>query len=519
MNLKSDNNSKQSFWLQPRTMVAYAVSLLALAEIIDLTIVAVAIPQMMGSLGANLDTIAMVTTAYIVAAAVFIMLSGIIIRKYGMKRVIMASAIVFVISSVLCGQATSLPEMIVFRIAQGVGGAFLPSVAQSYISKNFIGKEQTKIMTIFSLVVVMGPVIGPVLGGTLVAELSWRWIFYINVPICVVALFLISIYMKAEPMKKIKLDYISFAFMAFGVGMLEYFIDEGNSHSWFKSIGMTTMLTSSLILIGFFIWRGILGKTVVNLNIFKNKNFVFSCIVMFVFMIFATASLAYFPTMMQNIFNYPVDIAGYISAPRGIAAIVTALFIPKLCTIFGERIIIFIGMLAFSIGCLMLSSYGTSVSMSYIITSMAFQGFGMMAFFIPIMQVCFIGIPDEENTDASGVFNFFRNFGASVGTSIAATTISRQMQVNYNDLGQHISPYAEGYQLWLQNIEGVNETMQVAIAQTQVQQQAAFISYLDTFYLSAIALILILWTPFVLKKLPKFTDNSNTTTEDNNDKD
>ena len=169
-----------NFWLQPRTIVAYAVSLLALAEIVDLTIVAVAIPQMMGSLGATIDSIAMVTTAYIVAAAIFIMLSGLVIRKYGMKRIIMASGIIFLVSSILCGQSDSLPEMIFFRVIQGIGGAFLPAVAQSYIAKNFVGQEQTKIMIVFSLVVVMGPVIGPVLGGLLVANLNWRWIFYVN---------------------------------------------------------------------------------------------------------------------------------------------------------------------------------------------------------------------------------------------------------------------------------------------------------------------------------------------------
>ncbi len=500
-----------SFWLQSRSICAYAVSMLALAEIIDLTIVAVAIPQMMGSLGANLDSIAMVTTSYIVAAAVFIMLSGIVVRKYGMKRVIMLSGIVFCISSILCGQATSLPEMIIFRLIQGIGGAFLPAVAQSYIARRFQGREQGKMMVIFSLVVVMGPILGPVLGGILVANLSWRWIFYVNVPICVIAVSLIAVFMKNEPIKNIKIDYISFAFMAVGVGLLEYFIDEGNSHGWFNSIKMIIILTAALILLGFFIWRGVLGSSVVKLSIFTNLNFILSCFSMFVFMLLATASLAYFPTMMQEIYHYPVDDAGYITVPRGLTAMLTAMFIPKLSTIFGERIVMGVGLFAFAIGCFMLSSYGMSVSVGYVVVSMMFQGFGMMCFFIPIMQICFIGISDDENSDASGVFNFFRNFAASVGTSIAATVISRQMQVNYNDLGQHVSPYANGYQWWVQNLSGLNETMQVAIANLQVQQQSAFISYLDAFYMCAIGMMAIIWTPFILKKRSlKHADQSTT---------
>jgi DHA2 family multidrug resistance protein len=490
----------ENFWLQSRTICAYAVSLLALAEIVDLTIVAVAIPQMMGSLGANIDSIAMVTTSYIVAAAVFIMLSGLVVRKYGMKRVIMISGIVFCISSVLCGQATSLPEMIFFRLVQGIGGAFLPAVAQSYIARRFQGQEQAKMMIIFSLVVVMGPILGPVLGGILVANMSWRWIFYVNVPICVVAVTLIAIFMKNEPIKKIKIDYISFAFMALGVGLLEYFIDEGNRKGWFGSIEMIIILTSAIILIGFFIWRGLLGSSVVKLSIFKNTNFVLSCFSMFIFMMFATATFAYFPTMMQDIYNYPVDDAGYITVPRGLTAMITAMFIPKLSTLVGERVVMATGLVAFAVGSFMQAYFGAAVSVSYVVTSMVFQGFGMMCFFIPIMQICFIGIPDEENSDASGVFNFFRNFSASVGTSISATIISHQMQVNCHDLGEHVSPYANGFQWWVQNLSGLSETMQVAIANTQVQQQSAFISYLDNYYMCAVGMIIIAWTPFILKK-------------------
>jgi MFS transporter, DHA2 family, multidrug resistance protein len=497
-----------NFWLQPRTFVAYGVSILALAEIIDLTIVAVAIPQMMGSLGATIDTIAMVTTAYIVAAAVFILLSGVVIKKYGMRRVVILSGLTFLLASILCALSTSLPEIIFYRVLQGIGGAFLPSVAQSYISQKFEGKEQAKVMTIFSLVVVMGPIIGPVLGGILVLNMSWRWIFYVNVPICVAGLLLIFFFMEKTTRRNLKLDYISFLFMALGIGLLEYFIDMGNQHDWFNSISMILIISTSIILIGFFIWRGCLGYSILNFNIFKNFNFILSCFTVFIFMVFATSSFAYFPTMMQNIYNFPADTAGYISAPRGIAAVITALCLPKLISLIGEKLVLFTGIISFSLGCLMLSYLGTTINIPYILTSMTFQGFGLMSVFVPLLQVCFINVPTNENSDASGVFNFSRNFGASVGTSLAATIIAHQMQVNYSGIGSHVSPFSTGYIFWEQNITHIDSDTKIEVLNVLVKSQSAFLSYLDTFYLSAIALLLIIWIPFVLKEPIKVNEDS-----------
>ena len=382
--------SNINFWLEPRTLVAYAVSLLALAEIIDLTIVAVAIPHIMGSLSANLSEVSLTMTSYIVAAAVCIPLTGLVTRKFGMKHVVLASAVIFGISSVLCGMSTSLNEMIFFRLVQGVGGAFLPSIAQSYISRSFTPQEQPKMMTVFSLCVVMGPIIGPVFGGALAENLDWRWCFYVNVPICIAGFLLIWRYMNNDKHDDVKIDYLSFAFMALGVGCLEYFIDEGNTNNWFDSMEMVIVLTIAIVLLIFFVWRGLLGKSVINFKIFKNANFVLCCLSMFLFMLMASASLAYFPTMLQQSFGYPVDTAGYITAPRGLIAFIIAPIVAKLIGKVDARRVMFAGLLTFGIGCFMLSSYAPMVSQSYIICSMLIQGAGMMAFFIPIMQIVFI---------------------------------------------------------------------------------------------------------------------------------
>lgn len=490
----------KSFWFEQRTIVAYAVSLLALAEIVDLTIVAVAVPHIMGSLSANLTEVSLTITSYIVAAAVCIPLTGLVIRKFSMKTVILASAVLFGVSSVLCGMATSITEMVLFRVMQGIGGAFLPSIAQSYIAKNFTQEEQPKIMTVYSLCVVMGPIIGPVFGGVLTENLNWRWCFYVNVPLCIAGFLLISIFMKKDKVEEVKIDYLSFIFMALGVGCLEYFIDEGNTNNWFDSLPMLIIFVVAVILIGFFIWRSLLGKSVIQMAIFKNANFSLCCLSMFLFMMMIAASMSYFPTLLQQTYGYPVDTAGYITAPRGMVAFIVAPIVAKLMSKIDPRKIFFVGVLIFGLSCFMLASYAPTVGPGYVLLSSMVQGVGMMAFFIPLMQIVFIGIAPELHSDASGVFNFFRNFASSVGTSLSATIVSHQQQVSYNDLGSHVSVYQRGYQWWSQGLGGIPENVKVPIAHMQVMQQSSLISYLDSFYLFGIVILLFLWLPLILKR-------------------
>lgn len=493
---------KKNFWTEHRTIVAYAVSLLALAEIVDLTIVAVAIPNIMGSLGANLSEVSLTMTSYIVAAAVCIPLTGLVTNKFGMKKVTLVSSAIFGISSVLCGLSTSLTQMVIFRLIQGIGGAFLPSVAQSYISQNFTQEEQPKIMMVYSLCVVMGPVIGPIFGGALAENLSWRWVFYVNVPICLAGFILVLMYMKQDILTKVNIDYISFAFMAFGVGCLEYFIDEGNTNNWFDSMEMIIIFASALVLITLFIWRGMISKSVIDFRIFKYKNLMLSCVMIFLFFLMVTASMAYFPTMLQQTYHYPVDTAGYVTAPRGIAAFFAAPILMFLMQKVDARKIIFWGLIIFAASCFILASYGPSISMGLVIATVAVQGAGMMSVFVPTMQMVFIDVPEELHNDASGIFNFFRNIASSIGTSLSATVVSHQMQTSWHDLAGHVNPYSIGFMWWKQSIPAGPEQMQVAIAQMRVMQQSSLISYLDSFYIFGFLLLGIIWLPFFLKRPP-----------------
>ncbi len=490
-----------SMWTERRTIVAYALSLLALAEIIDLTIVSVAIPDLMGALEANINDISLTMTSYIVAAAICIPLTGLMTTKYGTRNVALMSILIFGISSVLCGTATSLHQMIIYRLIQGIGGAFLPALAQAYVVENYTEQEQPKIMSVITICIVLGPIIGPVMGGYIVQNMNWRWIFYVNVPICIAGFALISIFMDKVVKKDIKIDYISFAFMAIGIGCLEYFVDEGNTNNWFESFEMICFLALAIIFIGFFIWRGLLGSCVVNFRVFTNFNFVFSCFVMFAFFSLLSGGLTYFSAMLQNVYGMPVDTAGYLQAPRGVAAIIGAPIYMGLSKKIDARILMIFAMILTGVSSLAMSFMSPLPSYALILTLVILQGFGMIGVFVLLMSIAYIGVPDAESGDCSGVFNFARNFSSSIGAAVAATMIARNQQVVWNDLSAKISEYATGFRYWSQSLVGLpNTDTKIQISALLVRQSAVLQSYLDMFYLTGIILIALCWMPLFLKR-------------------
>lgn len=496
----TENIKSLNLWTERRTIIVYALSIIALAEIIDLTIVSVAIPDLMGALGANINEVSLTMTSYIVAAAVCIPLTGLVTRKYGIKTVALYSTFIFGVASVLCGTATSLNQMIVYRLIQGIGGAFLPALAQSYVVDNFTEKEQPKIITIVTLCIVLGPIIGPVMGGSIIEHATWRWIFYVNVPVCLLGFGLIALFMDNTENNRIKIDFISFVFMALGIACLEYFIDEGNINSWFQSIMMVCILAAAIILIGFFIWRGLLGNSVIKLEIFTNLNFVLSCLIMFLFFSALSGCLSFFPSMLQNAYGMPPDTAAYIQAPRGVAAIIGAPIYLMLSKKIDARILMAFAMLLAGFSTAYLGYLDTSIHIKLLVVLVVLQGFGMIGVFVLIMSIAYIGVPTELSGDCSGVFNFFRNFAASIGTSIASTVISIQQQVNWHSLSSHISYYSHGFSLWFANATNIDANSKIRLVAAEIARASMLQAYINIFYASGIALMLFAWLPFLLKK-------------------
>jgi DHA2 family multidrug resistance protein len=491
---------KNSIWLETRTIVALALSMLALAEIVDLTIVGIALPHLMGSLGANINQISLTLTSYIVAAAIFIPLTGFVTKKYGVRKVALISAFLFGISSILCGISNTLSEMVIFRVLQGIGGAFLPALAQGYIVDNYNNEERPKIMMVYSLCVVMGPIAGPLFGGFIVESMSWRWIFYVNVPLCILAGTILYFFMQESKKESIKTDYISFVFLALGIGCLEFFLDEGNQNNWFESKEMVIIFTTGIISTTFFIWRGLLGKSIVNFAIFKSKTFNISSLLIFSFMVCAVMSLAYYPTLLQQGYNYPVSIAGLTTSPRGIFAFFAAPIFITLAKKYDPRKILFIAMSIYMLACYTTIHYGININQTLILISLSLQGFGLSGTFIVAIQIAFSDTPSILSNDASGIFNFFRNIGNSVGTSIAATLISRQQQIVWNNLSQNINLNNSKFTHLTTTFNDYPLNLKVNISSLLIKSQAFILANINLFYLSFIGMICIIWLPFFLKK-------------------
>lgn len=513
-----------SFWLERRVFIAVALSILALTEIVDLTIVAVALPDIMGALGANINEISIAITSYIVAAAIFIPLTGLISRKFGEKNTILVSTAIFGIASILCGLSTNLVEMVIFRILQGIGGAFLPALAQGYIAKNFANEEQQKIMTLYTLCVVLGPVIGPVLGGVITENMSWHWIFFVNIPICICGFVLILLLMhQGDRDRNVKIDYTSFIFLLIGAGCFEFFLDEGSSHDWFESSILLIMFIFSLIAIGFFIWRGVLDyKTrrsnpnatsisVVDFGVFTSHNFVISCLLVFCFVVGMVIALAYFPTLLQRGYGYPVDTAGYISSPRGLSAFFAAPIFILLGRMFNKRYLMMLSICLSIISSFMLSQYEINCNQVFVVATMILQGIGLTGTFVLLMQYVFMGINKNLVNDASGVFNFFRNIANSVGTAIAANLITTQQQVSWNDLASKIDLYNTNLANWVSTITGRiyqdqraifdynQQSKMLSLISQEINLQSFIIANIDIAYMTIGIFFAIILLPLALR--------------------
>ena len=499
-------NKNSSFWFQKNTIIAIALSILALTEIIDLTIVAVALPDIMGSLGATINEISLTITSYIVAAAIFIPLTGIVTTKFGNKKIILLSTLIFGISSICCGLSTTVTQMVIFRLFQGIGGAFLPSLSQSYIMTNFKDEAQNKMMTFYSLCVVLGPIIGPIMGGVISENLSWQWIFYVNVPLCILGFLIIYILMPEDKHNKhIKADFISFIYMALGIGCLEYFIDEGNQNSWLESKQLVIILSIAIIFLIFFFTRAFISKkSVINFQIFKYRNYSLSCLAMFIFMVILTGMLSFFPTLLQQSYGFPVDLAGYITAPRGLAAFIAAPIFMNLSKKIDSRILLFISLILFALGSYLATGFSINHNNTLIIITSMIQGFALIGFFILLIPMSYVKLPHIFNSDASGVFNFFRNFGSSVGTSVASTILSRQSQVSWNDMAGHISRQSYAYMHYA-NLLHLNQLDKkiLFLSSLEISKQAFIISNLDLFFYAMCGVFVLIWIPMLLNKLDK----------------
>ena len=503
----SDNNgsgieSMSEAPAAPRWLVSIAVMITTVMVILDMTIVNVTLPHMMGALGATANQITWVLTSYIVASAITIPLTGFLSGRFGRRQVMLVSVAGFVAASALCGQAHSLLEMILFRIAQGVFGAPLIPLSQSVMVDIFPKHERGKAMALWGVGLMLAPVLGPTLGGYITQHLSWRWVFYINVPVGLLNLVLISRLVAPTTRRKIPMDWIGATVMALGVGSLQLVLDRGNQEGWFGS-GLIILLTAiSAIGLILFVYHGLRIQTpIVNLRLFHDRNLTAASIMIVVFGLGMFGTIAMQPLLLERLLGYPAETTGLVMAPRAVGSAVSMLIVSRLITRFDPRWLVSIGLVFSAAGTYLMTWYNLYISPGWVIWPGVIQGIGMGMIFVPLSTIAYETLPKSAVDEASGLFNLIRTLGSSIGISIASTVLTRSEQSSWNYLSGHINVFNPALHNWLNSrgLELGDPTTPLLLGQ-MLLRQSSMVAFVDVFWVISISFLILAPLLFIMRK-------------------
>ncbi len=478
-----------------RFLTAIAVMAATIMQVLDTTIINVALPNMAGQLDATPDNISWVLTSYLIASAIIMPLTGFITDRIGQKRFLLISIAGFVITSMLCGMATSLFQMVLFRFLQGVFGAALVPLSQSIMLQVFPGEQRGKAMAIWAMGVMVAPLMGPTLGGWLTEFISWRWTFYINLPVGIASFILAMRHVHDTPTKERRMDWLGFASLALGIGALQLMLDRGNEDDWFSSETIVFAAVVSVLSFLFFIVYTLTGKhhPLFDLRIFKDRNFLVASLIM------TTIGIGFFGGMvlqslyLQNYLGYPTFEAGLYMAPRGLASFLVMVVVGKFSGKVPPRNFIFVGICASVLGNYLMTNFSGDISAHELILPMVLQGMGMGLIFVPVSTIAFTTLPKEIAAEAAGIYSLIRAVGSSFGIAIIATYFSRSATQIWSLLRGDINPYNEALGAYLAPLHlGAQDPQGIALAAKAVMRQAQGLAYLDAFWFATANFVLML---------------------------
>lgn len=483
------NNTK---WL-----VVITIMLVAILEVLDSTIVNVALPAMIPSLGANQEQITWVLTSYIVAAAMVLPLTGFLTNRVGQKKLLQINIMGFMISSVLCGITTNLTLMIVLRLFQGGFGATLIPASQAILRQTFSPEEQGKAMAIWGLGIMVAPVLGPTLGGFITEHANWRWVFYINLPICLIGFLMTTAFIVETRKIMQKIDWMSLLSLMLGIGALQIFLDQGNMKNWFESPLIIFLGLLSIAGTVFFILRNRRCQDpLINIHIFHNRNFALCTIVLALFAGCVFSFLTLEPLMLEGIYNYPALTAGITLSPLGLASALTMPLSAILMKKMPVKVLLTIALLLCIAGVFYLSRLDLSAAQSDFMIANALVGSGMGLFMVPLSTYSLSTLPLHEVTEGAGLYTYGRMLGTSIGISLLSTLLTREQQINWNRFAADINPFSENLRYWLNthHLTLTSPNTYAMLAQT-VESKAGMVSFVDAYAL--IAGIVLLLMPIV----------------------
>jgi DHA2 family multidrug resistance protein len=477
---------------QHRVLITISVMVASIMQALDVTIANVALPRIQGSLSSTQDQINWVLTSYIIATAIMMPLSGWLAGQFGRKRVFLVSIGVFTLASVLCGLAQTLPEMVVFRALQGLGGAALVPMSQAVLLDINPPEHHGRAMSVWGMGVVLGPIVGPALGGWLTDDYDWRWVFYINVPFGIISFLGVLAFLAESARKRSRFDFFGFLTLSFALGALQMMLDRGPLKDWF---GATEIwIEATIAALGFYLFAvhtaTARAHPFISPSLFRDRNFLTGNVFVFVVGVVLFATLALLPPLLQAHMGYPVLLTGIVTAPRGVGTLLSMLIVGRLIGRIATRYLILFGLVATAFSLWQMTEFSLLMDSGPIIWSGFIQGVGTGFVYIPLAAVAFTTLNIELRNEATALFNLMRNIGSSIGISVVAAFLARNTQVMHSALAAHLTRY--GAQA---GPVGGN----LALLNRQVTEQAAMIAYNDDFKLMLIVTICVIPFVFLLR--------------------
>ncbi|HEX3865002.1 MAG TPA: DHA2 family efflux MFS transporter permease subunit [Stellaceae bacterium] len=490
--------------IENRVAITASIMLATFMQGVDTTIANVALPHMQGSLSASQDQIAWVVTSYIVAAAIMTPLTGWLAGRFGIKYVFLISVIGFTITSAMCGAATSLTQLVIYRLLQGICGAALVPLSQSTLLQINPPERHAQAMAVWGMGVILGPIIGPALGGYLTDNYNWRWVFYINLPAGLLAATGIVLFIKAtRHAHREAFDFFGFATLSLAIGALQMLLDRGELKDWFGSGEIWTEAIIAALGLYLFIVHTATAtdRSFLNRDLLKDSNCVCGTLMMFLVGIPLYGTMTLLPEMLQTLMNYPVVTTGLVTAPRGIGTMAAMILVARLVGRLDIRLIILSGLLITVVSMWQMTGFSLQMGMGPVVISGLLQGFGLGFVFTPLSTVTFSTLPRNILTQGTAIFSLMRNVGGSIGISAVVALLAENTQVVHSRLVEHLRPdnpllrapmSGPGYDLMTKH--------GMAALNAEATRQAAMVAYLDDFKLMMLIVILAAPLLFLLRK-------------------
>lgn len=480
-------------------LITLSIMLATIMQVLDTTIANVALPTMTGDLGASQDTITWVLTSYIVASAIMTPATGWVSDRVGKREFFLISIFGFVITSMACGIAWSLPSMVMFRLLQGIFGAAIVPLSQTFLLDINPREKAGQAMAMWGAGIMVGPIIGPTLGGWLTESFNWRWVFFINLPVGIIAFLGCAAYLPRSEKRPRRFDFFGFAMLSLGIGALQMMLDRGGEVDWFSATETWVYLFLTLTGMWVFVIH-ILGadKPFLEPRMFRDRNFTTGLVFIFVIGIILLASLALLPPMLSRIFGYPTITTGLVMGPRGVGTMVSMIMVGRLVQKVDARILVSFGLILTAASLYFMTGFSPQMGSGPVIWTGVLQGLGLGLVFVPLSTIAFATIEPVYRADATSLFSLVRNIGSSIGISMVTLMLTRNVQINHSELGASISMFNPTLTAMFQGPSRNLVTLQQL--EGMVTQQALMISYLDDFKLMMIITICAMPLAWFLRK-------------------